>query len=95
MANKKNIPQKGAAKKLAAKLKKLGKQKPPEALVEKLNRPLRTYTVGQRFTSIDGTDLVVVLINHGGATAWLGEAEGKYRGIAVARMDAQGKVTKL
>lgn len=94
MANKKNIPQKGAAAKLATKLKKLGQQKPPKDLVAKLNKPLRVYTVGERFVSIDGTDLEVVLTNHGGTTAWLGELDGKYKNVAVARL-RDGKVTKL
>ncbi len=34
---KPNVPQKGAAKKWAARLKDLGKQKPPQDLVEKIN----------------------------------------------------------
>ena len=33
-----NLPQKGAGRKLAAKLKKLGKQVPPQSLVKKINK---------------------------------------------------------
>lgn len=33
-----NIPQKGAGRKWAARLKELGKQKPPKDLVDKINK---------------------------------------------------------
>jgi len=37
MKVKKNLPQKGAARKWAARLKELGKQAPPKNLVDKIN----------------------------------------------------------
>lgn len=37
MEKKKNIPQKGASKRLAEKLKKLGQQRPPQTLIDKIN----------------------------------------------------------
>lgn len=38
MNQKKNIPQKGAATKLAQRLKELGQKLPPEDLVKKINK---------------------------------------------------------
>ena len=35
---KRNIPQKGAAKKWSQRLKELGEQRPPKDLIEKLNK---------------------------------------------------------
>lgn len=35
--NKKNIPQKGAAKKWSKRLKELGQQPPPQDIVDRLN----------------------------------------------------------
>ena len=37
MEKKKNVPQKGASKSLADKLKKLGQQRPPQTLIDKIN----------------------------------------------------------
>lgn len=37
MKNKKNIPQKGAAKKWSERLKELGQQPPPQDIVDRLN----------------------------------------------------------
>ncbi len=37
MEKKPNIPKKGAARELAARLKELGKQAPPKSLVDKIN----------------------------------------------------------
>jgi hypothetical protein len=38
MENKqKNIPQKGASKRLAEKLKQLGQQRPPQTLIDEIN----------------------------------------------------------
>ena len=37
MEKKKNVPQKGASKRLADKLKKLGQQRPPQTLIDKIN----------------------------------------------------------
>ncbi len=37
MEKKKNVPQKGAGRKWAARLKELGKQAPPQDLVDKIN----------------------------------------------------------
>lgn len=37
MKQKKNVPQKGASKRLAEKLKKLGRQRPPQTLIDKIN----------------------------------------------------------
>ncbi|MBY0384552.1 hypothetical protein K2X05_05285 [bacterium] len=39
---KKNIPQKGASKRLAEKLKKLGQQRPPQSLIDKINGDAKT-----------------------------------------------------
>jgi hypothetical protein len=38
MKNKKNIPQKGAAKKWSERLKELGQQPPPQDIVDRLNK---------------------------------------------------------
>ena len=52
MENKKiNIPQKGAGRRLADRLKKLGQRKPPEELLKKINQEDRKKVASSKTTS--------------------------------------------
>jgi len=53
MDNKKNIPQKGAAKKWSQRLKEVGQQSPPKDLMEKLNEKDEKKKVAISRTSKD------------------------------------------
>jgi hypothetical protein len=48
-----NLPQKDAGRRLADRLEKLGQQKPPKALIEKLNQNDREKVAAQRNSSED------------------------------------------
>ncbi len=48
-----NLPQKGAGRRLADRLEKLGQQKPPKALIDKLNQDDRKKVAAQKNSSED------------------------------------------
>jgi len=48
-----NLPQKGAGRRLADRLEKLGQQEPPKALIDKLNQDDRKKVAAQKNSSED------------------------------------------
>lgn len=48
-----NLPQKGAGRKLAELLEKLGQQKPPKSLLDKINKDDRKKVAIPKITSED------------------------------------------